>query len=147
MHKIFERYQLIIFDWEGTLAYSENQSDVLYEESLEVIEALTGKKLAIATGKPMADLELALEKFELRSKFNVVCSSSNFPSKPDPTMLLFAIDNTNTCPSDCIMVGDSLVDVLAAKAAGVDSCYINRFGIEHDCPATHEVRRLFYDGD
>ena len=40
--------------------------------------------------------------------------------KPKPGMIIEAIKNNNLVSKDCIMIGDSLKDIEAAEAAGID---------------------------
>ena len=51
--------------------------------------------------------------------------------KPKPGMIIEAIKNNNLLPKDCIMIGDSLKDIEAAKAAGIDVILLNTVYNKH----------------
>jgi phosphoglycolate phosphatase len=58
----------------------------------------------------------------------VIGGSSGLPRKPDPAILIEAARRLGAEPAETLMVGDSLPDVAAARAAGmavvvVDSGY------------------------
>lgn len=143
MSTIFENYELIIFDWEGTLAFSENMQDHLFPGVKNMLEVLSkNKKLAIATGKGEQSLLFALEQFNITQLFTVICSASNFNSKPDPAMLLHAMQETNIRAPKTLMVGDSFVDVAAANAAGVDSCLITKSNTLPDMDVNYVIPEL-----
>lgn len=128
----YEKYSLVIFDWDGTLGYSSGLSEHLYPETLELIKLLSleGKKLAIATGKGRDSLDAALTKFGIKEYFNTVCCADDFSPKPSPEMINFALSCTGFSVDSAIMVGDSLVDILSGKSAGVDTLLINRNNTE-----------------
>jgi len=48
----------------------------------------------------------------------VVAGDTLDKKKPDPAPLLFAAERMGVAPEDCLMVGDSISDVKAARAAG-----------------------------
>jgi len=48
----------------------------------------------------------------------VVAGDTLEKKKPDPAPLLYAAERMGVEPSDCLMVGDSISDVKAARAAG-----------------------------
>lgn len=48
----------------------------------------------------------------------VVAGDTLDKQKPDPDPLLFAAERMGVAPGDCLMVGDSISDVKAARAAG-----------------------------
>jgi D-glycero-D-manno-heptose 1,7-bisphosphate phosphatase len=58
-----------------------------------------------------------------------VCQHDNYHNctcrKPKPGMILQAINKNNLLFEDCIMIGDSLKDVEAANAAGIDVILLN----------------------
>ena len=63
-----------------------------------------------------------LEKFGLLPHFHHVQGTDGFPSKPQPDVLLRAIEGLGVQPSDCLFVGDSEPDMMAGRAAGVHLC-------------------------
>ncbi len=64
-----------------------------------------------------------LEGLGLRSHFAVVLGGDSLPErKPAPQPLLEAARRCGRAPAECVMVGDSRVDVLAGRAAGMVTC-------------------------
>jgi phosphoglycolate phosphatase len=95
---------------------------VLMPGTREALDYLTdeGVLLAVVTNKPQAFAEVILEHFDLRGRFALILGDvpgQTFPRKPDPAMLLAALQGLDVTTSGAIMVGDSGVDIAAAKAA------------------------------
>jgi len=88
-------------------------------------EALNGLKaagvpMAVCTNKPDDAARFVLEQLGLLAYFDTVIGGScGLPRKPDPAMLIEAARQFGLAPADCLMVGDSLPDVAAARAAGM----------------------------
>lgn len=88
-----------------------------------------GVPLAVCTNKPDEAAREVLEALGLLPYFReVVGGTSGLPRKPDPATLLEAAHRLGATPAETLMVGDSLPDVTAARAAGmavvvVDSGY------------------------
>lgn len=78
---------------------------------------------AIVTNKPH-DLTVALlDGIGLTHHFCAILGGDSLPErKPDPSMLLEAARLCGVAPSDCLMIGDSWVDVRAGQAAGMKTC-------------------------
>ena len=77
-----------------------------------------GLKLAVVTNKPGAAARALLERQRLARWIGaVVGGDSGLPRKPDPAPLLKACEQLGASPQQALMVGDSLVDVQAARAA------------------------------
>ena len=54
-----------------------------------------------------------------REFVTVLGGTCGLPRKPDPAILLEAVRRLGVAPADCVMVGDALPDVEAARAAGM----------------------------
>jgi phosphoglycolate phosphatase len=84
-----------------------------------------GCAMAVVTNKLADATETILEHFGLRGYFSTVVGDSTEPPlsllarKPQPDMLLEAMRRLGVRARDTVMVGDSGVDIRAAKAAGV----------------------------
>ena len=100
-----------------------------------------GFRLACVTNKPIAYTTPLLQVFGLeRYMQSVVGGDSILQMKPDPTPLLHACAALGVAPDDAVMVGDSHVDVAAARAASMPA-YIVRYGY----PGPHGVEALEAD--
>jgi phosphoglycolate phosphatase len=98
------------------------QESLAFEDLTITLDLLAadGAALAVCTNK-RTDLSLALlDALDLTWRFAAVIGPDRAPaSKPDPRHLLTAIAAAGGLPARALMVGDSISDVLAAKAAGV----------------------------
>lgn len=95
-------------------------ADPLYPGVLEVLSALEGAGwiLGIATGKGHRGLLATLETHDLAGRFQTLQTADSGPGKPDPGMLLNAMEETGTDPSGTVMIGDTTFDMKMALAAG-----------------------------
>lgn len=94
-------------------------------QALDHFKAL-GVPLAVCTNKPDDAAREVLENFGLLPYFReVIGGTSGLPRKPDPASLLEAARRLGTKPADTLMVGDSLPDVSAARAAGMKVMVVN----------------------
>lgn len=92
----------------------------------EGLAQLGGRKTTATTkGSPMA--RTVVEKFGLGSHFEHFQGTDGFPSKPEPHVIYAAMAALGARPEECLMVGDSPADILAARAAGVKVCAV-RYG-------------------
>jgi len=90
---------------------------------IQIINYFYGKlKLAIATGAQLEFLDIVVDKFGIRNKFEVLQASDDIErGKPDPEIYLKTCKRLGFKPEDCIVLEDSLNGVLAGKNAG---CYV-----------------------
>jgi len=103
--------------------YRENTSkrSRLYPGVREGLDYLStaGYPLGCVTNKAAQFTEPLLEDLGVRGFFEIVISGDTLPQKkPDPEPLLHAAAHFGVSPSDALMVGDSVSDVKAARAAG-----------------------------
>lgn len=99
----------------------------LFPELAGVLDAIAqDRKLAILSNKPH-DLTVAVADTLLRRwQFAVVAGQrAGKPHKPDPAALLDVVAELAIDPSDCVMIGDSEVDIATARAAGVPSVAVS----------------------
>jgi phosphoglycolate phosphatase len=106
-----------------------------------VIEALDffaaeGYRVGCVTNKLARFTDPLLETLGVRRRFALVISGDTLPKqKPDPLPLLHAAAFFDADPSRCLMVGDSINDVLAARAAGFKVACVT-YGYNHG----HDIR-------
>lgn len=102
--------------------YIENSSkrSNLYpgvREGLDHMKKL-GCKLGCVTNKRGIFTEPVLQSLDLIDDFSIVISGDTLPNKkPDPDQLLHAVETFSTTVERSLMVGDSVNDLLAARAA------------------------------
>ena len=84
--------------------------------------------LGVLTNKPAAPTERLLESFGLSSFFQwVIAGDSGVPRKPDPTGLKQMMQSAGASAGETLLVGDSMIDVMTARSAGVQIC-VARYG-------------------
>ena len=85
-----------------------------------------GARLALVTNKPESAARTILSHFGLSDSFTVVIGDGDhqLARKPQPDMLLAALTRLGVAAADAIMVGDSAVDIAAARAARVRSVVV-----------------------
>jgi phosphoglycolate phosphatase len=96
-----------------------------YQGIPELLERLVERAaLAVLTNKPAGATTLILEHFGLTRFFGdrVLGGDGPLPRKPSPAGLLKLIADAAALPSSAAMVGDSLIDVRTAHAAGTRAC-------------------------
>jgi phosphoglycolate phosphatase len=103
--------------------YAENTSkrSCLYpgvEEGLDYLQA-QGYKLGCVTNKAAEFTHPLLKDLGIFNRFEIVISGDTLPKKkPDPLPLLHGAEHFGVKPENAMMLGDSMSDVKAARAAG-----------------------------
>ncbi len=78
--------------------------------------------LALATNKPVEFVGKMLQSFNIEKYFRLSLGSGSVAKKkPDPEILFTICKQLDIAPAKAVMVGDSKNDLLAAKAANIDS--------------------------
>jgi phosphoglycolate phosphatase len=103
--------------------YSENTSkrSCLYPGVKEGLEYLKGEgyKMGCVTNKAAQFTEPLLKDLGVSDYFSIIISGDTLPEKkPDPMPLLHAAKFFKVAPEQALMIGDSISDVKAARAAG-----------------------------
>lgn len=97
---------------------------VLYPGVKRTLLALKkqGYRLAIITNKPSEFIEPIVTGFGLQDLFELQLGGDSLNErKPSPLPLLYACKTLNVSVNESIMIGDSKNDILAAKAANMQS--------------------------
>jgi len=96
----------------------------LYDDVKEGLLSLknAGFRLAIITNKPAVFIEPILTGLGINNVFELLIGGDSLPErKPHPAPLHYALEQLNVSAQQCVMIGDSKNDILAAKAANIDS--------------------------
>lgn len=101
----------------------------LYPEVAETLASFAALPKAIVTNKPFAFTRPLLEGLDLAKHFRIVFGGDSLPErKPAPLMLLEAARLCEIDPAECLMIGDSWIDVEAGKNAGMKTAgYVGGF--------------------
>ncbi|ALG66653.1 phosphoglycolate phosphatase [Beggiatoa leptomitoformis] len=116
-------------------AYAQNNGEhsKLYDGVMEGLLWLQqqGFHLGCITNKPEQFTLPLLEKLDIKRFFPLVVSGDTLPAKkPDPLPLLHAAQFFGVLPADSLFIGDSINDVLAARAAGFSVICVS-YGYNH----------------
>jgi phosphoglycolate phosphatase len=97
---------------------------VPYPGVRESLDAWAGRyRMSVLTNKPIGLTRALLAGLDLDRHFDGVYGGDSFPSKkPHPEGLLRIMDICSARPADTLMIGDSINDVLAGRAADVRTC-------------------------
>jgi phosphoglycolate phosphatase len=113
----------------ATAAYKESLASVrsapaflepLYPGAAETLERLKqdGWRIAMATGKSRRGVETVIRLHGWAGLFESTHCSDDGPGKPDPAMLIAAMQALDCRPEETVMIGDTAHDMRMAKAAG-----------------------------
>jgi phosphoglycolate phosphatase len=108
-------------------------STVAYEGVHDTLRRLqkAGYRSVIVTNKPYRFVEPLLDRLELREFFEFWLGGDSLErKKPDPLPVLTASEKLGVPVDRCVMVGDSKNDILAAKAAEMQSIGV-RYGYNY----------------
>ena len=119
----------------------------LYPGALDTLKSLhlLGVKLALVTNKPEEFLPRLLADTAMAEFFQWIVGGDTLPEKkPDPAGLLWVMQQAQVTAEQCLFVGDSRNDVLAAHAAGV-ACIAVTYGYNYGQPISAENPALVVD--
>ena len=108
--------------------YREHMLDesALYPGVGETLSRLADCRLAVLTNKPVRFSRLMLEGLGILDRFAAVYGGNSFGrKKPDPIGIFQILSDTGGTADDTWMIGDSAVDVLTGRGAGVKTCGVS----------------------
>jgi phosphoglycolate phosphatase len=83
----------------------------------------TKRKMAVLSNKPVNPSRAIVEALGLAKFFVKVYGGNSFDTKkPDPAAIENLLRETHTDPEHALMVGDSAIDVLTGRNAGIPTC-------------------------
>lgn len=92
----------------------------LYPGVKETLEHFRSKKMIIISNKKLEFIEIILKNYGLRNLFAEVYGGDNAPClKPEPCLIHELLDKYQVKPDRAMLVGDMVVDIKAARNAGV----------------------------
>jgi len=102
-------------------------STQLFPGVRETLARLSWGRLAVVSNKPEGFSKRILEALGVLGCFcTVIGGDSMAERKPDPAPLHEAVRRCGVTAGDAVMIGDSVVDVRAGRAAGIITCAIAR---------------------
>jgi phosphoglycolate phosphatase len=99
------------------------------------------RKLAVLSNKPVLPSRAIVKELGLGDFFVKVYGGNSFETKkPDPLGVHCLLKETNTAPANALIVGDSSVDVLTGRNAGIATCGVTYGFAPHTlCEAPPDV--------
>jgi phosphoglycolate phosphatase len=98
----------------------------LYPGVSETLARLGNFQLAVLTNKPIRFSRTMLEGLGILHRFAAVYGGNSFErKKPDPVGIFQILTDTNGYAEKTWMIGDSAVDVLTGRNAGVRTCGVS----------------------
>jgi 2-phosphoglycolate phosphatase len=122
-HYTAEQINAFIEEYRRLYPARKHAATKLYPGVADALSRLPGKK-GTATTKGTPTTRVVLELFGLLPFFDHVQGTDGFPAKPNPDVILKALEALGARPEDCLFVGDSTADMEAARRAGVRSCAV-----------------------
>jgi phosphoglycolate phosphatase len=103
-----------------------------YDGVMETVQALhqKGITMAVVTNKPQQMATNIVKELFGDMFCGVWGNNPDFPLKPDPSMTLYVMNQLQLSPEETLFVGDSGVDMLTAKNAGVTAVGVE-WGFRH----------------
>ena len=89
----------------------------------EMLKQLHGRyPMAVVSAREERSVMAFLEQFDLVKYFDVIVSGlSTERTKPYPDPILFAAQKISVSPENCLMIGDTTVDIRAGRSAGAQT--------------------------
>jgi phosphoglycolate phosphatase-like HAD superfamily hydrolase len=90
------------------------------KETLEQLES--HYPMAVVSARGERSTQIFLDQFELTPHFKCIATAQTCDhTKPFSDPILWAAQQMNAAPGECLMIGDTTVDIKAASAAGAQS--------------------------
>ena len=94
----------------------------------ECLEGLETVSRAVATTKMTFMAERVVQEMGISHHFDLVQGSDGIPHKPDPAVLALVLERLRKEAGRAWIVGDTVYDIQAGKAAGMHTCAVT-YGI------------------
>jgi len=129
--------------------YEDNTAErsYLYDGVREGLDYLKsqGYQLGCVTNKSEQFTHPLLKVLGILNDFKIIISGDTLAKrKPDPMPLLYCAEHFNLKPEECLMLGDSVSDVKAARAAGFNIICMS-YGYNHGNDIADENPDLVID--
>ena len=126
----------------------------LIEGVAEMLDELDGRyPMSVVSARDVKSTHLFLERFNLSRLFNCVATALTCEhTKPFPDPVLWAAGKMSVAPENCLMVGDTTVDIRAGRSAGAQTMGVlcgfgeedelRRMGADEILASTAELGRV-----
>ena len=113
----------LVIDWMSRHQVNRTQKFLLIPGVYEMLAALKGRfPMAIVSARHEKSTMRFLEQFDLVKFFDTIVTGLSAPhTKPFPDPVLLAAKEMGVKPEECLMIGDTTVDIRAGKTAGAQT--------------------------
>lgn len=121
LDQLVEGYKAAYVDMRAKVGAA--QSSPLYPGARDMLDYLRARPdvlLGVATGKSRRGLDKLIEAHGLENFFLTQQVADFHPSKPHPSMIYEAMQETGVTPEQTVMIGDTTFDMEMARSAGVN---------------------------
>jgi HAD superfamily hydrolase (TIGR01509 family) len=106
-----------------TLGHKPKKNFLIVPGTQEMLQSLSRRyPLAVVTARDARSTNVFLEQYNLLPYFKCIATAQTCKhTKPYPDPIRWAAEQMGVTPEDCLMVGDTTVDIRAGKAAGAQT--------------------------
>lgn len=114
---------IAVIDWLNRRKRHPMKEYLLIPGVEHMLEQLHGRyRMAVVSARDEKGTMGFLERFDLAKYFDVIVTGlSARHTKPYPDPILLAAEKMNVSPENCLMIGDTTVDIRAGRAAGAQT--------------------------
>lgn len=127
---------------------AQSKNLTLFAESTEIVSTLRKQRIAmaLATNKSRETARPEVINSGLGQYFEHYHYADQSKAKPHPKMLIDIMDQYNFTKKEAVMIGDQIVDIIAAKNAGISSITVYdknppEWAIAHELDSTFLTHR------
>jgi len=112
-----------LIDWMSRGRKHSAKPFLLIPNVNEMLAHLKGSyPMAVVSARDEKGTMRFLEQFDLAQYFDAIITGQSAPrTKPYPDPILLAAQRMSVKPAECLMIGDTIVDVRAGKSAGAQT--------------------------
>lgn len=121
--------------WHRRRSRRDRSRNLLIPGAVDTLEQLGARyPMAIVTARGHRNTLNYLETNRIENYFSVVATArTQRRSKPHPAPVLWAASQLGVPPQDCVMIGDTTLDMLSGKRAGAQTVgVLSGFGLRED---------------
>jgi len=120
---IIEVHEEVLSEMEHAILYEAHILPGVYE-SIDLFKA-KGYKLAIASSSAMRLIKACVQRLNGEKTFDTIISAEHEEyGKPHPAVFLTAAKDLRVNPLDCLVLEDSMMGLIAAKAARMQCVFV-----------------------
>lgn len=116
-------YMIAVINWLNRHRHPITKEFLLISGVDEMLKKLYGTyPMSVVSARDEKSTMIFLERYDLAKYFDVIVTGlSTRYTKPYPDPVLLAAQKMNVSPKDCLMIGDTTIDIRAGKSAGAQT--------------------------